>query len=119
MSDTHFQYVVSDDKTKLKIVLSEATLEYTADDVVKLALFFANLRAGMFPPLQERSQPDEATAEADRYEVYQKTEDGTAQIYLRIPGLCWTFIQLSKEQCLRMSETLNPPTSTPNNVTFN
>ena len=119
MTDTHFQYIVSDDKTKLRIVLSEATLEYSADDVAKLALFFANLRAGMFPSVPEHSQFDDATAEADRYEVYHKTEDGTAQIYTRIPGLCWTFVHLSKEQCLRMSETLNPPTFVPNNVTFN
>ena len=119
MSDTHFEYVVSDDKTKLKIVLHETTLEYTAEEVAKLALFFANLRAAMSPPVPERSELDKAVVQADKYEAYQNREDGTTQVYLRIPGLCWNYFYFSKEQSVRLSETLNPPLSAPTNVTFN
>ena len=119
MSDTHFEYVVSDDKTKLKIVLSEATLEYTAEEVAKLALFFANLRAGMFPSVPDHSSLDKATVQGDLYEAYRNREDGTAQVYLRIPGLCWAFLHFSKEQSVRLSETLNPPISAPIDATLN
>ena len=119
MPETHFQYVVSDDKTKLKIVLSEATLEYTAEEVAKLALFFANLRAGMSPAVPERSELDKAVVQADKYEAYRSSEEGTAQVYLRIPGLCWNYFYFSKEQSIRLSETLNPPTSAPSGVTVN
>lgn len=119
MSDTHFQYVVSDDKTKLKVVLSEATLEYTADEVVKLALFFANLRTEMSPAIPERSSLDKVIAQADFYEAFQNREDGSSQVYLRIPGLFWSYIHFSKEQSIRLSETLNPPASAPIDAILN
>ena len=119
MSDPHFQYVVSDDKSKLKVVLHEATLEYTSEEVGKLAVFFANLRAEMTPSAPARSSLEKSDVQCDLYEAFQNPEDGTTQIYLRIPGLFWTWIQFSKEQSLRLSETLNPPTTAPSNVTFN
>lgn len=111
VSDDLFSYVLSDDKSKLKLVLREATVELSADKVVRLALFFANLRAEMSPPVPEHIPHDQAVAEADRYEVFQKPEDGTAQVYLRIPGLCWSFTQFSKDQCVRLSEVLHPQPS--------
>ena len=119
MEDTHFKYAVNDDKSKLTVVLHEATLEYTADEVGKLAVFFANLRAEMTPSAPARSSLEKSDVQCDLYEVFQNPEDGTTQIYLRIPGLFWTWIQFSKEQSLRLSETLNPPTTAPSNVTFN
>jgi hypothetical protein len=120
MSDTHFQYAVSDDKTQLTVATHEATRVYTADEVTKLAFFFANLRSQMSPTAPTQSHLDNVPAvECDLYEVYQNREDSTAQVYLRIPGFSWAFIHLSKEQALRMSETLNPPSTAPSNVTFN
>lgn len=102
-----FSYVLSDDKTRLKIVLHEAEFVYTPEDVTRLALFFALQRMQMNPPVSDTSQ-GEATPQADRYEVYQNPLDGSAQIFLRIPGLGWPFVSLDREQCLRMIETLVP-----------
>ena len=117
-SDDLFSYALSADKLSLTLLLREAKTELSADKVVRLALFFANLRAEMSPAVPDKIQPDEAAAEADRYEIFgnpQDHQDGTRQIYLRIPGLCWAFTQLSKEQSLRLAETLNPPPSAPEN----
>jgi hypothetical protein len=119
MNDSYFSYVLSDDKSKLKIQLHEAERECSADEIAKLALFFANLRAEMSPAVPERSELDKAVVQADKYEAYRSSEDGTAQVYLRIPGLCWNYFYFSKEQSIRLSETLNPPTSAPSGVTFN
>lgn len=106
---TIFAYELSDDKATLTLRLTNGVREYTADEVTKLALFFANLRADMSPPVPNESHLDLVPAvECPRYEVLQKIEDGSAQIYLQTPGLFWSFIHLTKEQAERMAETLSP-----------
>lgn len=106
---TIFAYELSGDKTTLTIRLIDGVREYTADEVTKLALFFANLRNDMSPPVPNESHLDLVPAvQCPRYEVLQKIEDGSAQIYLQTPGLFWSYIHLNKEEAERMTEILNP-----------
>lgn len=118
MSDALFHHVLSDDKSKLKIVLHEGELELSAEQVVRLALFFANLRAEMSPSVSETFPGQQASAQSDWCEV-QGHEGGEFEIRLRIPGLCWVYSYLSKDRSLRISETLNPPSGSPPNVSLN
>jgi hypothetical protein len=106
---TIFAYELSDDKATLTVRLLDGVREYTADEVAKLALFFANLRADMSPPVPHESHLDLVPAvQCRRYEVLQKIEDGSAQIYMQTPGLFWSYLHLNKEQAERMAEILNP-----------
>lgn len=104
-----FEYGLSDDKTTLTIQLRDGIRQYTADEVTKLAIFFANLRTQMIPPVPNDSYLDSVPpVECARYEIYQKTTDGTAQIYLQLPGLVWAFLPLTKEDAVRAAEYLDP-----------
>lgn len=108
MSDTLFSHVLSEDKTRLKISWHESTREYTADEVARLVIFFANLRADMSPTVPDESRSEKVIAACDRFEVHTHPTNGTAQIALRLPGFGWPFIQFSKEQCAEVIETLRP-----------
>lgn len=104
-----FEYRLSDDKAKLTIQLRDGLREYTAGEVTKLALFFANLRAEMCPPVPNESRDDLVPAvECDRYEVFQNPDDGESQIYMRTPGLFWSFIRLDKGAAQQVAEYLDP-----------
>ena len=104
-----FNYDLSDDKSTISIQSRDGVRQYTADEVTKLAIFFANLRSQMIPLAPNESYLDPVPAvECARYEIYQKTTDGTAQIYLQIPGLFWAFLQLSKDDAVRAAEYLDP-----------
>ena len=118
MSDDLFHHVLSADKSKLKLVLHEAELELSAEQVVRLALFFANLRAEMLPAVSETFPGPQESAQSDYCEI-QGHPTGESEIRLRIPGLCWVYSYLSKDRSLRICETLNPPTSIPSNATVN
>ncbi len=111
MSDDLFHHVLSDDKSKLKLVLHQATIELSAEQVVRLALFFANLRAEMSPPVPNIYPGQQASVKADHYEIRQDPDNGESEIRLRIPGLCWTFSYFSKAQSIQVSEVLNPQPS--------
>lgn len=107
-----FSYVLSADKTKLLIELHPAVFEYSADEVAGLLEFFATIRSKMTPTVPDSPANARAIA-ADRYEVLQNPQDGTAQIYLKIPGLVWAYVHLERHQCEAMAETLVPPLSPP------
>lgn len=111
-----FSYSLSDDKTQLKLELNPGDFRYTAEQVARLAMFFANLRAQMTPEAHDTSAHDPVNIECDRYEVYQKPEDGTAQLYMRMPGFGWTWFHLSNQECLRLVEILNPTTPPPDTL---
>jgi hypothetical protein len=108
-SQSIFEYSLSGDKSTLTIQLRDGVREYTADEVTKLALFFANLRAGMSPPVPDDSRLDLVPAvECPRYEVIQNPEDGTAQVYLQTPGLFWSYIHLSQDKAKEVAEYIDP-----------
>ena len=110
MNDSPFSYELSKDKSRLKVISREGEFKYSADQVLQLALFFASMRADMSPPISRKSE-DGATMSADIYEVFQKPGDGTAEVYLRVPGLGWSFMQLAQAQCVALAEKLNPQAS--------
>ena len=108
-----FSYVLSEDKTRLKLALHEGEYQYSAEQVESILRFFLARRFEMVPAVPEDSQKATLTLEADRYDARQNPEDGTAQIRIRIPGLGWTYVTLSKADCLGLSELLNPPLAAP------
>lgn len=111
MNDDLFHHALNADKSKLKLSLHEATLELSAEQVAHLALFFANLRAEMCPEVSTTFPGPQASAKSDHFEVQQDHATGESEIRLRIPDLCWAFAYFSKEQCIRLSEVLNPQPS--------
>ncbi|MDQ3270755.1 MAG: hypothetical protein M3Q12_01110 [Pseudomonadota bacterium] len=106
--DSLFTYALSDDKSKLKIELRVGVREFSAAEVSKLAIFFANLRAEMAPAVTDNYLEDKVHIPCDRYEVVQHPETGTAQVHLRIPGFGWPFIEFSNAESVLVSEVLNP-----------
>ena len=108
MSDDLFSYVLSNDKTELKLSLTETTIELSPEKVVRLAIFFANLRTEMLPEVSKTFPGKDSAAQSDNYEIQQDRETGESEFRLRIPGLCWTYAYFSKEQCAQIAETLRP-----------
>lgn len=111
MSGDMFSHILSNDKSKLKLVLNSTTVELSAEQVARLALFFANLRAEMSPELPNAFPGPQTSAQSDHYEIQQNPETGESEIRLRIPGLIWSFAYFSKEESVRLSEVLNPKAS--------
>jgi hypothetical protein len=107
-----FSYVLSDDKTKLKLVPHEGEFVYSADEVTRLLEYLVTMRSQMIPAISD-SPAGTRLIDSDRFEVIQNRMDGTAQVYSRISGVMWTCLSLTKEQCAAMAETLVPPNSPP------
>lgn len=107
MSKTPFSCVLSDDKSEMKLVAQAGEFKYSAEQVEELALFFGQLRAQMSPAIPDQSG-DAVALEGDRWEIYQKSQDGSARLYFRLPGLGWAFIHLEEDMCVGLSGVLNP-----------
>jgi hypothetical protein len=107
MSKAPFSCVLSDDKSEMKLVAQAGEFKYSAAEVEELALFFGKLRAQMSPAIPERSG-DVVALEGDRWEIYQKPQDGSARLYFRLPGLGWSFIHLEEDMAVGLSGVLNP-----------
>jgi hypothetical protein len=108
MSDDLFSFVLSNDKSKVKLSMPEVTIDLSPEKVVRLAIFFANLRAEMSPEVSKTFPGNDSSAQSDNYEIQQDRETGESEFRLRIPGLCWTYAYFSNEQCAQIAETLRP-----------
>lgn len=107
-----FSYVLSDDKSKLTLVPHEGEFVYSADEVMRLLEFLVTMRSQMTPAVPD-SPAGTRLIDSDRFEVIQNRLDGTAQVYSRIAGVMWTCLNLDKDQCAAMAETLVPPSPPP------
>lgn len=120
MSESPLAFALSDDKATLTIQLREGALELKSGDVLGLIRVLASQRHCMTPSIPDTvigSNTD--FFDCDRYDVIQNRNTGEVQIYLRIPGISWSCIHLAKDQAMRMSETLNPPSGSPGGASLN
>jgi hypothetical protein len=103
-----FNYVLSDDKTRLKLVTTTGETELSAAEVARLSVWFANLRNDMSPEVADSALNDPVTISCDRYEALTDALDGSAKVAMRIPGFGWAFVHLAREQCQSLAELLHP-----------
>jgi hypothetical protein len=103
-----FSYALSDDKSELNIVLHESEQRWSAEDVMNVIRFFAIQRAQMtpeFPAEVAKCHPLEIF-QTDAYTIAQHPETGTAQVFLRMPGIGWALAEFHPEDCEKLSQAL-------------
>jgi hypothetical protein len=103
-----FTYGISEDKTKLGIVFQKPEHVLTADDIRTLMVFLAMQREKMKPdfPIDVASSHPAEIFKADSYSIANHPDSGTAQVFLRIPGLGWATAEFPPDICAELSRAL-------------
>jgi len=103
-----FTYGLTEDKTKLGIILEKLEHLLTADDIRTLMVFLSMQREKMKPdfPLDIASTHPAEIFKADAYSIANHPDLGTAQVFLRIPGLGWATAEFPPDICAELSQAL-------------
>lgn len=103
-----FSYALSNDQRTLTMQFHDSQHEWSAKDVMDLIRFFAIYRKKMVPeiPLDVQKCDPLEIFQTDAYAIKEHPESGTAQVFLRMPGIGWALAEFLPDDCEALSKIL-------------